>query len=317
MKEIVFSPVVHANLLLAQHIGEREIPEGLLLKNVLDEPGNIDEVEEHDNKMIETWNNARPIGGNADDIIHFEFGLEYGDVSEFVPAEKRYESLYELISIMYPVDYHDSLAADWVDNLKISNTKYLNILDEIIDSGEKIRVWYSDAPSEANSFYWLMNYLDSKKCHNEIHTMYLPHNYWNGEFFCRNWGHLSPEHYYDTFSLEKTLTKEQINLYSERWDKLRKENTPLRLMVGGTLVSLEDSFLDQFILKELAKLPDTFRISELVGIVMGEYGFMLGDLVIFTRVKRMIDKAMLMVLEDWKKNPMNTRVSKSDMFING
>ena len=318
MKEIVFSPVVAATLKFAQHFGEGDIPQRLLLKNIIDEPvGDIDEIEEHDKKMIENWNNAHPIGGNADDIIRFEFDLEYGDISEDVPSEKRYDSLYELISTMYPEEQHDYLATKWVEGLRNNNEKYLKKLDEIIDSGEQIRVWYSDAPSEANAFYWLMCYMDSKQCCNEVHTMYLPHNYWNGNFFYRSWAHVPPEHYYDALVLENILDMKQSKLYSKRWKKKKKENACLRLMVGGILVSLDENFLDQFILKELEKLPDMFRISDLVGGVMGTYEFMLSDLIIFACVKRMIDKAMLLVVEDWKKNPMNTRVCKSDLFIYG
>ena len=94
-------------------------------------------------------------------------------------------------------------------------------------------------------------------------------------------GEMPPEKWFDTLCLEKTITEDQIKLCSEKWKELQLENLMLRLMINGNLVSLHGEFLDTIIRDYLKRMPKIFKISRLIGEVMGECGLMLSDLVIF------------------------------------
>ncbi|MBO6240530.1 MAG: DUF1835 domain-containing protein [Butyrivibrio sp.] len=309
-KEIVFEPSVQGSLRMAQFMGVGKCPD-FMRCDIKDENGNIpDAIKRLNAENEEKWNNARPIGGHADDIICLEFNLEYGDISEKTPGKKRYESIYDMISTMYPEERHQELADEWVSGIRKKNRSYLKALNEAIENDESIRIWYSSSSNEINAFYWLMYYLDSKKHYTNASTMFLPPNYWNGRYHCSAWGQLGPEEWFNTLGLERIISEDEIKACSQRWKELRKENAYLRLMVGGNLISLNKEFLDGFIRDVLSRMPETFKISRLVGDVMGECGLMLGDMPIFDGVYRLIQRGELVLMDEWNESPMRTMVKK-------
>ena len=82
----------------------------------------------------------------------------------------------------------------------------------------------------------------------------------------------------------------------------------LRLMISGDLVSLHGEFLDTIIRDYLKRMPKIFKISRLIGEVMGECGLMLSDLVIFSRINGMIESGELLLAEEWQESAMSTLV---------
>ena len=116
--------------------------------------------------------------------------LEYGDISEDIPSYKRYQSIYNMISTIYPDERAGDIASSWTNDIQKSNDKFFVKLDAATDN------------------------------------------------------------------------------------------------------------------------RDEFRISELVGSVMGNYEFMLGDMIIYAGVMRLMDEGLIEVVDQWKKNPMNTLVRK-------
>ena len=122
---------------------------------------------------------------------------------------------------------------------------------------------------------------------------------------------LGPEMYYEALKLEKEITKKQIEICSDRWKELCKENAPMRLMVNGNLVSLPEDFLDSFIRNTIIKLPEKFTIARLVGDVMGVYELMVGDFSLYERVLCFVERGELEIVEECKEKPMVTRVKKT------
>lgn len=309
-KEIAFSPSTQGSLKVAQYTGIGECPKAWLLT---EEKGGLqkEKIEEINRNQIEKWDNSRPIGGKPSDILCFEYGLAFGDISEKIPGVKRYQYLHESISKMYPVDKHENLADEWVSDLKKKNQKYLRELKKAIKEGASLRIWYSSAPEELNSFYWFMSFLDKQKYYTNVSTVYIPPDYWQGKWFCRGTGMIEPGRFFEALSLEKFLSKEQIMAYADRWKQLQKENAPMRLMVSGNLVSLPEEFLDSFIYRAIDKLPETFTIARLVGDTMGESEIMVGDSPLFERVMHIIEKGDLVVTEECKEKPMASHVKKN------
>ncbi len=69
--------------------------------------------------------------------------------------------------------------------------------------------------------------------------------------------------------------------------------------------------IDDFILHTMKKLPSKFPIAHLVGEVMGTSGLALGDMQIFTRVAKFIERGDLILAEEWdSESPMRTVVKK-------
>ena len=309
-KEITFSPSTQGSLKVAQYTGIGDCPKAWLMSE--DEVGLPKEkIEEINRNQIEKWDNSRPIGGKSSDILCFEYDLAFGDISEKIPGDKRYQYLHESINKMYPVDKHGNLADEWVSDLKKKNQKNLKELKKAIKEGASLRIWYSSAPDELNSFYWLMSFLDKQKYYTNVSAVYISPDYWQGKWFCRGTGMIEPGKSYEALSLEKNLSKEQIMAYAKRWGQLQKENAPMRLMVSGNLVSLPEDFLDSFIYREIDKQSETFTIAKLVGDTMGESELMVGDRPLFERVMHIIEKGDLIVTEECKEKPMASHVKKN------
>jgi hypothetical protein len=156
-----------------------------------------------------------------------------------------------------------------------------------------------------------MSFLDSQKYYKNISTVFIPPDYWTGSYYCRGTAMLGPEMYYEALKLEKEITKKQIEICSDRWKELCKENAPMRLMVSGNLVSLPEDFLDSFIRNTIIKLPEKFTIARLVGDVMGVYELMVGDFSLYERVLCFVERGELEIVEECKEKPMVTRVKKT------
>lgn len=155
-----------------------------------------------------------------------------------------------------------------------------------------------------------MNFLDSKKHYSNISTMFLPPDYWNGKYYCCAWGQLEPKDFGETLKLERIISETEIKYCSKRWEELRRENTYLRLMVGGKLISLNENFLDGFIKNALSKMSESFKIEQLVEMIIGECGLMIGDIHVFEGVHRLIERGKIVLLEEWNEIPMRTIVKK-------
>ena len=310
-KEIVFGPSVQGSLKVAQYTGIGDYPKAWLLS---DEKVGLpkDQIEKHNKKEMEKWYNSRPLGGRSSDILCLEYNLAFGDISEKTPSTKRYESIYKMISTMYDPERSEGVAENWVKDLKKKNTKYLKELKTAIKNEEPLRIWYSSSPDEINAFYWIMSFLDAQKYYKNVSAVYIPPDFFPTSCYYRGTGMLGPEMYFDAQKFEKTISEAQIKASSERWNELRKENAPMRLMISGSLVSLPEDFLDSFIYRMLAKMPETFTIAKLVGNLMGEYELMVGDMPLFARVLHIIEKGELELTEEWDgKNPLHTKVRKA------
>ena len=155
-----------------------------------------------------------------------------------------------------------------------------------------------------------MNFFDSNKYYKNISAVYIPPDNWNGTSYCRGTGMLGPEMYFDALKSEKTISEKQIKACSNRWEELRKENAPMRLMVSGNLVSLPDTFLDSFISNSVNTLTNTFTIAQLIGEVMDAYGLMVGNRPLFERVLSFIERDELEIVKECKEKLMATEVRK-------
>ncbi len=309
-KEIVFGPSVQGSLRMAQFTGVGPFPKAFIC-TVKDKNGNIpDAIKRLNEKNEKKWYNSRPIGGNAKDIICLEMALEYGDISGRIPGKQREQVIYQLTSSLYQTSKGEDTTDEWAKSIIRNNKIYMKALREAMKNGDEIRIWYSSSPSELNGFYWLMNFFDKNKYYQNVSTVFLPPDYWNGEYYCNAWGQMPPEKYFDALCLEKPITEKQIKDCSDKWNKLRSENLPLRLLVSGNLVSLHEEFIDGFIRDCIEKMPDKFRIAHLVGNVMGECGLMLSDAILFHRVRSMIVSGELMLAEEWQEQPMSTLVKR-------
>ena len=122
---------------------------------------------------------------------------------------------------------------------------------------------------------------------------------------------MSAEEYYDAMRFEQSVSEKQISIYSEKWKMLQLDNSPLRIMVGGSLVGVAESFPDKYIQEALNNFSGPFRISELIEYVFGVYELMLSEFYLLSRIKRMIDSGVIVLESEWDEDIMKTMVKKA------
>ena len=74
---------------------------------------------------------------------------------------------------------------------------------------------------------------------------------------------------------------------------MQEENSPLRAMVNGQLLSVGADFYDGIILREIEKQPVEFHEGRLIGEILGRYQLGLGDSLIALRIEEFISRGML------------------------
>ncbi len=99
-----------------------------------------------------------------------------------------------------------------------------------------------------------------------------------------------------------------VNFYATVWEALRIENSPLRAVVNGQLMSVSDDIYDVLILNrfEVSKLE-----SRAIGEIIGIYQQKLSDYLLADRIQKLIEKDALTVLED-NELPYNRLLIKTN-----
>ena len=148
------------------------------------------------------------------------------------------------------------MASEIVTELLNTSRKNYATLLEKAQNGEPIRVWVGRDPDDVCGLYWL---LEQRMA-----------------------------------SLGKKLPTNYLRSLANRWRELQQENSPLRAVINGKLVSVSETLYDTFILRELDTLDDEFRESVLVGQVLGKNQLGIGDGWIALRVEQFIKEGLLL-----------------------
>ncbi len=169
-------------------------------------------------------------------------------------------------------------------------------LKKYLEKGETIRIWYSDAPYSRCGFYSLCAML--QKYENEIHTVKLPEYSvrTNSVVMYKNWGEVAAEELAAFLPGEKILSKEEIRMYAIWWSELVEDNSPLRAMVNGRLVGVQEDFYDFAIWKKLTKEP--IKEAGLIGNILGNYQLSVSDWWFATRIEHFIRQEKIRIVED-------------------
>lgn len=304
MIEIIFGESAGGSLKLAQSYGKGEYCGGCVGVIVSHKDGSKptkEEIAEAQRRAEEreraAWEKAVPLGGNAGDVYIISLGLSVGDISESFPGEKRRNTLQELFRI-YQEDAAG--AADAIFENALNN---INEAIHRIRAGEKVRIWYSSQPDELCGMYWFMEQLQlAGLSEAEIKTVKLPEwelNEEEGIIIRKNgWGDVAPWEWHRYSGLGQKVDPLLVKMCASHWQELREENALLRAEVNGKLMSVEESFYDAYIMKELQRADKEFREAVVIGNVLGRYQMGIGDSWIARRIQSMVEDGKLSVVAE-------------------
>ena len=170
--------------------------------------------------------------------------LSIGKICPFAPS-KRWAELQS---------YGTELSDDFVKTYKT----FLEKINEIED--EPIRLWISNSPHELLGLYFISHWIYPR-----IQEIYLCHMsdlpYANIEENCLS---CLPEN--EWAALCSMARRVSIKEYSIFWEKLLKQNSEIRILLSGQIVSVGADYFDKDILSTRRKLQtdDVYMIADAV-----------------------------------------------------
>lgn len=236
------------------------------------------------------------IEGTSEEVICLGFMMDIGNIKVQMDSPYRRELIYS----MYAQNQweQDGETEEELKNAGDVYAKELYRLMEFLDHGEAVRIWYSDTPYFRCGFYSLCQIL--KGYENEISAVKLPAHIVreNCIFSYQSWSEVSAEEFAGFLPYEKALSKEEVRMYAMLWSELIEENSPLRAVVNGKVLSVPEDFYDFLIWKRLKNVP--LKEARLIGDILGQSQIGVGDWWYNRRIEYYIKQGEIRVVEDSK-----------------
>ncbi|KGK91104.1 hypothetical protein DP73_05070 [Desulfosporosinus sp. HMP52] len=279
MLEVVFSDSAKGAMKMAKHYNQENVH-----SNAMGYIGKRPSKNELENqKQFE----SKAIGR---DVVYIGFNLDIGDIASEIDSEERKN---EFIRVFGSIKIGNNQIA------RFFNSQREDFENLIISAknGEPIRVWKSNTPFSACAFAFICDALRTIKC--KMSIISLP-DYWEVSDdtiqSCTYWAEVSPEQFYSFLPLAREITNIEKQWQSSLWNDLKAENTPLRALVNGRLISVQEDFYDHIIRKNI---PDrNFVMGHLIGTILGKYQLGVGDGWYALRIEMMIAKNQLEIVAD-------------------
>ncbi len=230
--------------------------------------------------------------------------LDIGDISALPDLSCREPIMRSILRGPDNTDDEPSFAALWD-----SHQTALARVTEAAQTGESVRIWYSDAPFEVCGYCFAASLLAESS--GPVLSVKLPPHFEQGENICVHDSLVSvpPELLVEILPLEQPLSPALRRAVTYRWHELMRENAPLRATVNGRLISVPADFYDHMLQRHL---PDgEFPAVRAIGNAMAFGQLGVRDWWYAQRLHAMIDAGELEVVEP-NRSFYHTRLKKKE-----
>lgn len=307
MLEVCFSDSVKGSLKMAQNCGGKfNGAVGFIgdKKNLFSFFEKKKALKAFKKRQEELEKRAVPLGGCMKDIVGVSFGLSQGDIKEPIifddcPRKEHTYSMFDIDNHNNQENVENYIYEFWQNNL--------DDLEKLKSKPEKIRIWLDHTPDAQCGLLFIVNLLEDSAT--EISVVELPKRIKRDdhcEIEYRGWGEVEPELFGTFLDREKQLTKQEIKELSKQWQILKNENTSLRVVENGIVISAYESYYDDSIRKEFPK--DSCKIANIIGNSLSQQKLLIGDVFIAKRIKTFIENGELDVLGNTHDRFYNTIV---------
>lgn len=280
MFEVVFSDSTKGSMKMAKSYNEKSMIGGAIAY-IGKKPSKCELKEKYEDKAI---------GGSSQDVVYIGFSLDIGDISGEIDGIERQEVFH---NIWGWVDFDEKETEQFFHMQRDDLEKLLSVAKQ----GIPIRIWKSNAPFSACAFAFVCDVLRNIDC--KVSVVSLPEyreTSNNTIVSYSNWGEISPGQFYSFLSYERELSNMEKHIQANLWEDLKAENSPLRAIVNGKLISVPEDFYDHLIINNI---PDgEFVMARLIGNILGEYQLGVGDGWYALRIKKMIKENKLKIVVD-------------------
>lgn len=234
------------------------------------------------------------IPGTSKEVICLGFMLDIGDIREEADSDYRKKLIFSLL-------YQEQQGKDveMEEELRELGHAYgeeLKRLKEYLEAGESVRIWYSDAPYSRCGLCFACRFM--RGFENPVSVVKLP-EYQVEESsitISHNWGNVAAEEFAGFLQYERELSVRERRMYEILWTELVEENSPLRAVVNGELMSVEKNFYDFLIWRHLTVQP--VKEARLIGDILGRHPVSVGDWWYASRIEDFIGEGRIKVVQD-------------------
>ena len=220
-------------------------------------------------------------------------GLNFGNISFSTTSACRKEVIRK---IFYTDQWTSNQKKENEDNLDSYWLQYLEDYQFFLNdlkTGLPIRIWCTNSPGALCDFLYVLYKCRDKK--NPISIIDLPPYSKRTQYGpLISWQKICPgdiSKYYH----ERILSYEQKISLCKKWEQLVNENTLLRVIVNGQLVSVSEDFYDPIIYGFMTSEP--FKVSEFILDFMSAHLFCDNDFIISERIKYFVSCNKVSVLK--------------------
>lgn len=197
--------------------------------------------------------------GNAlhsEDIIILDLQLNYGSLKGYI-FKNQAEREIKIYQSFFDDNSKKELMTCYREKLR-SIGSALSKLNEKLKDGEEIRLWLSNNAFDRCALYWFCDYAKKYDC--KIYIVLCPgvEQKQNSNIIIENtrWAASCNLSYMASFAEKnEKLSKEQIDLYADLWEKLVEENAALRILIDNRVISTSEDFFDNAILRFISEEP--------------------------------------------------------------
>lgn len=237
---------------------------------------------------------ALKLSKSFEDIAGVSLLLSEGDIKSPIALEgcPRKDCIYSSFSFdRYNEleDIEDSFNEFW--QYSIADLKKLK------SNSGKIRIWLDHTPDAQCGLLFTADLL--KDSSTEIHIIELPERVKRDEH-CEieyhGWGEVEPKLFEAFLDREQILTYQETKNLSERWQILKSENAPLRVVENNKVISADIKYYDDLIRDVFP--ADACRIANIIGNALFRHKILTGDVFIAKRIQHFITTGELAVIAD-------------------
>jgi hypothetical protein len=280
MLEVVFSDSEKGSMKLAINYNEKNMMRGAF-SYIGEKPTKAE---------LRKYFEGQAVGGSSKDVVNIGFSLDIGDVSGEIDGNER-QNVFRKMWGRFDFDNKDQ--EKFFQNQRKDMEKLLTAAQD----GTPIRIWKSNAPYSTCGFYFICNILRNIDCNISIVSLPEYKKISDNEIVTySHWGEVDAGNFYQFLPLEKQLSLIEKKIVSDYWHDLMEENAPLRAIINGKIISVQEDFYDFIITRNL---PDkNFIMSRFIGELLGEYNLGISDSWYALRIDKMIEDNKLVVVEN-------------------
>lgn len=232
---------------------------------------------------------------HPEDIVCLPLGLSEGDIRSPILAGDcpRRRCLQAMLSCRQPAQEDGDAVLDalWADCARA--------LQRLEAAPPSLRVWV-DTPDSRCGLLFLADLLQGQDV--EVRVVELPQRVlWNGRCAVkyRRWSEVAPEQFRAFMAEERVLAGGALQDLAGRWQFLRQENAPLRVVRDGVVVSAAIHYYDDLIRDEFPQ--GTCKVMDLVGRVLAIHQLPLDDAFLIRRIAHFIQSGELVLLHETER----------------